>query len=110
MAAPAADSEAGPAFVRAALADLSDAAGHLARGADAALASAAEEAAILLESGGRLDGGLDGGTALQTASVALCQSVFLLGLPGFNSAGAGGGRAGAEWAGRLLVWKKVRSS
>ena len=100
----AANGEAGPVFpMHVALADLSEAADRLASSADAALASAAEEDSFLLESGGRLGGGLDGGTALRTACVALCQSVFLMGLPGFDDAG----RGVAEWAGRLRLWVAV---
>jgi class 3 adenylate cyclase len=92
-AVPAAGEAALP--VRAAAAELAAAAGRLAGGADAALADAEEERRFLLEAGARFgSGGLDGpgGTAARSACVALSQAVFLLGLPGFDGAGA------AAWA------------
>jgi hypothetical protein len=94
--------------VRAALVDMAEAAGQLSGGSEASLADPGEEARFRLEAGGGLDcgsgsaSGRSGAAAVlaRTACVALCQSVFLVGLPGFD--GAGGGVP--EWAGRLPGW------
>ena len=56
----------------------------------------------LVVPGGR---GSAAGVLARTACVALCQSVFLLGLPGFDGAGSGGHVP--EWAGRLRAWMAV---
>jgi class 3 adenylate cyclase len=95
------DGAAPPFSMQAALADMAEAAGRLATGGEASLADPGEEARFRFEAAGG-PGGCGGavGVFARTASVALCQMVFLLGLPGYAGTGAGG----AEWAGRLRAW------
>jgi class 3 adenylate cyclase len=81
--------------------ELKEAVGRL--GSGAALADEEEERQFLLETGeGSVSGGGGGGggvgDAVRTAGVALCQGVFLAGLPGYD------GGAGAAWGGGLRAW------
>ena len=79
-----------------ALAELAEAVGRLSGSDDdARLADAEEEQRFLLETGELLgDGG--SGVAARTACVAVCQGLFLAGLPGFDDAAAG-----PAWTGRV---------